>query len=186
MTDRNHPALNELYISDKYCVTVHNLALNVWFAFQVCHVEGKAPQFTCHMYDSPNKQYTAHISTSTVASDGHGNVRCCGTGRTLDELIYHIDWAHKPSELAMLRQLLASRVLTNNGLPVEDLVLLQLTPEQMVQAADRRSSQAQDVVEEQAEALMRKAQSIVSESKESAVRAARFGLRQPVTANFSE
>ncbi len=183
MAERKHAPLNDITLVDRFRVKAYSRQQGVHYLFQAHGPMGqnRPAEFTCHLYDNGTHEYTAYVETDTVATDAHGNTRCCGTGRTLEELVHNLDWAHKPSELAQLKALLSTRVLTDCGKPVGDLVLLSLSAEQAEQRAQVMASRSQRELDDQQTRLTEAATLAINTASEEAAIAARFGLRKAIT-----
>lgn len=181
----SHPALNTIKELDKFRVVAYNTALKAHYLFQVCGDRGtRRASFTCHIYDTPGLRSPAHIRTATMGRDSFGEIRSHGEGATLEELIFNLDWAHLPSELAQLKALLSTRVTTDAGEVVGDLVLRRLTAEQAQRADEEMTRRAQEhakAIREQAAVL---AEQTINMASEQQLAAARFGLRQGLKFEF--
>ncbi len=187
MAERKHPPLNTISVCDRFRVKVYSLAQDVYFLFQAHGPIGpnRPAEFTCHMYDSASLSHSAAIEPDTVTTDTPGLVRTCATGRTLEELVHNLDWAHKPSELARLKALLATRDQTNCREKVGDLVLLTLTPEQREKQAQVMLHRSKQVRDEQQARITDAAMAAIRAAAEEAEQLSRFGLRQDISPNLS-
>ena len=185
MSAMKHPGLNRLTLVDKFRVRAHNELMDRHYAFQVCGDRGTAPaSFTCHIYDSPTLNYSGYVQADTVSLDQHQAVRCCASGRTLEELVHNLDWAHLPSELAQLKAMLSTRVTTDNGSLVGDLVALRMTPEQAKAWDEALARRAQEHAATQQEQLLQLAQHAITLAVSEVEAAGRFGLRKDVSLSF--
>ena len=187
MAERKHPPLNDIAVVDRFRVKAVSRQQGVHFHFQAHGPMGpnRPAEFTCHLYDGPSQRFHAHIETDTVATDSYGNSRSCATGRTLEELVHNLDWAHKPSELAQLKALLSTRQLTNCGDSVGDLVLQALSAEELAQRSQVMSNRAKRDLDEQQARMTAAATLAITTASEEAATAARFGLRQAIAPDLS-
>jgi hypothetical protein len=187
MSVQKHPALNKITIADNYRVRVFNHAQGIHYMFQA-HNEargGHPVEFTCHMYDTPSCDFSAYIDTETVPTDScFGNRRCVGTGNTLAELVSNLDLAHKPSELAELRMLLATRSLTNKKELVGDLVLYEPTTEERERHAAARAQHVQDRLQKEIAEMTQRAVIAIEAAADEVAAAAKFGIRRQLVPKF--
>lgn len=182
MSERKHPPLNDISVCDRFRVNAYSHAQDVHFLFQSCGPmsPNRPAEFTCHLYDSAELNHAAYIAPDTLPLDSSSDVRSCAKGRTLEELIHNLDWAHKPSELAQLKALLATRALTNCGEPVGDLVLLALTPEQREQQTQVLLNRSQTLRADQEARITEAALAAIRAAANDAEHVARFGLRKAI------
>lgn len=94
-------------------------------------------EFTCSLTFKAEHGEAAHVVADTIATDGYGNQRRAGTGRTLQELIHNMDWPHRPSELAELKSLLATRQFTNCKELIGAKVSHELNPLQTLRTGEK-------------------------------------------------
>lgn len=189
MTAKKHPAINTFKVLDKFRVQAFNQALERFFVFQVVGPRGtRPPEFNCHIYDSCLLNYPGYVETGTVGTDNAtlsgSQIRSNGTGHTLEDLVHNLDWAHLPSELAQLRALLSTRVTTDTGTLVGDMVIRRLTDAEFETQQSVRRKRADEAISKQAEELSQLALSAVSQAADTARAAARFGLRQDMQVSF--
>ncbi|VTU42238.1 MULTISPECIES: hypothetical protein [unclassified Variovorax] len=183
---QKHPPVNKISVSDAFRVRVFNIAQEVHYMFQA-HSEargGHPVEFSCHMYDSASCDYAAYIDVETIPTDSHGHRRCCATGNTLDELVSNLDLAHRPSELAELRMLLATRSLTNKKQPIGDLVLYEPSAEQRERHAAARARFVKEHLEKEKAAMTQRTSIAIEAAAEHVAAAAKFGIRRDLAPNF--
>lgn len=188
MAERKHAPLNDISVVDRFRVKACSRQQGVHFVFQAHGPMGpnRPAEFTCHLYDNASHEYFAYIETDTVATDSYGNLRSCGTGRSLEELVHNLDWAHRPSEMAQLKALLSTRALTNCGEPVGDLVLQGCCAEELERRTQAMVNRSQRDLDEQRTRLTEAAMLAITTASEEAATAARFGLRRDITPNLSQ
>lgn len=180
---KKHPALNQIKAIDKFRVVAYNLGLDMHMVFQVVGDRDNLPaQFNCATYDSGSLSHPAYYHAATVPRDGHvkGMIRSHAVGLTLDELVYNLDWAHLPSELALLRALLSTRVTTNDGTPVGDLVLRRLSDEHAKQLDETMTRRAREHAVSEQTRIREETDQAVSRAIDDIERNARFGLCQTI------
>ena len=188
MTEAIHPPLNRISATSKCAAVAYSFAQHVHFVFEVRGpVSPNRPaEFICRVYDSTQLDHAVNIRTETVPTDGCIGLRNSANGRTLEELVHNLDWAHKPSELALLKSILATRVTSNDGQLVGDLVLLQLSAEEISERSQRQSNIAQFLITSQAQYLSEQATALIDQATAEATHAAQFGLLVEVKPDLSK
>lgn len=182
---RQHPALNQLYVSDNFRVVARSLLQDVWYVFSAHGAlpEHRGPRFTCHIYDGPSLDHAAYVEVQTLSADARDGLLSCSSAPTLDELAHNLDWAHRPSELAELRLLLAGRCRTNDGALIGDMASWRLSNERQAELGERNAGGVSEALNREIEAQLAAVTQAFEAAREEVLQAACFGFRKPLKVN---
>jgi hypothetical protein len=131
--------LNQVRVYDTFRVAAINQHSGLTYLFRAHGdiSERIKMEFTCTLTVDPQHGEIPLAVVDTIATDGYGGERSIGTGRTLQELVHNMDWPHRPSELAELKHLLATRQFTNCKDLIGENVSRQLSSIQALRTRER-------------------------------------------------
>ena len=131
--------LNLVSVVDTFRVAATNQHSGLTYIFRA-HGDVTARikmDFICTVEFKPQHGEAPRLVAGTVDTDGYGAERRVGSGRTLQELVHNMDWPHRPSELAELKSLLATRQFTNCKDLIGDNVSAELSHVQTLRTGEK-------------------------------------------------